>query len=88
LTDPRTFTILYVTSYALGAVDGTVAKILGQESFYGAQLDVLMSRFATSSLIFAVLKLGLLNIADEMERMGFAFLFGSLFLSDFISYWF
>jgi phosphatidylglycerophosphate synthase len=88
LNDPRTFTILYVTSYVLGAIDGTVAKICNQCSFYGAQLDVLMSRFATSSLIFAVLKLGLANIQDEGERMSFAFLFGSLFLSDFVSYWF
>jgi hypothetical protein len=47
-----------------------------------------MSRFATSSLIFAVLKLGLANIAEEFERMEFAFFFGCLFLSDFVSYWF
>lgn len=47
-----------------------------------------MSRFATSSLIFVVLKLGLANIAEEFERMSFAFMFGCLFLSDFVSYWF
>ena len=47
-----------------------------------------MSRFATSSLIFAVLKLGLEAIKDEWERMSFAFFFASLFLSDFVSYWF
>ena len=47
-----------------------------------------MSRFATSTLIFAVLKLGLLNITEEIERMTFAFLFACIFLSDFVSYWF
>lgn len=51
-------------------------------------MDILMSRFATSSLIFVVLKLGLANIPEEFERMSFAFFFGSLFLSDFVSYWF
>ena len=47
-----------------------------------------MTRFATSSLIFVVLKLGLEAIKDEWERMSFAFLFASIFLSDFVSYWF
>ncbi len=47
-----------------------------------------MARFATSSLIFVVLKLGLEAIKDEWERMSFAFVFASLFLSDFVSYWF
>ena len=47
-----------------------------------------MSRFATSSLIFVVLKLGLINIPEEYERMSFAFFFSCLFLSDFVSYWF
>jgi hypothetical protein len=47
-----------------------------------------MARFATSSLIFVVLKLGLEAIKDEWERMSFAFMFASLFLSDFVSYWF
>lgn len=47
-----------------------------------------MSRFATSSLIFVVLKLGLEAIKDEWERMAFAFFFATLFLSDFVSYWF
>ena len=88
LSDPIIFSYLYVISYILGAIDGPIAKILGQQSFYGAQLDILMSRFATSSLIFAVLKLGLAHIAEEFERMSFAFIFGSLFLSDFVSHWF
>jgi hypothetical protein len=47
-----------------------------------------MTRFATSSLIFVVLKLGLEAIKDEWERMSFAFLFASIFLGDFVSYWF
>jgi hypothetical protein len=47
-----------------------------------------MTRFATSSLIFVVLKLGLEVIKDEWERMSFAFLFASIFLGDFVSYWF
>lgn len=47
-----------------------------------------MTRFATSSLIFVVLKLGLETIKDEYERMSFAFFFACLFLSDFVSYWF
>ena len=29
MTDPHVFTVLYLTSYLLGAVDGTVAKALG-----------------------------------------------------------
>lgn len=88
LTDPQTFLALYGSSYLLGAIDGPLAKILGQESFFGTQLDILMSRFATSSLLFAVLKLGLQAITNEFERMSFAFFFASLFLSDFVSYWF
>ena len=88
MSDPKTFLALYLTSYGLGAVDGPLAKLLGQESFFGTQLDILMSRFATSSLLFAVLKLGLEAIKDEWERMSFAFFFASLFLSDFVSYWF
>jgi phosphatidylglycerophosphate synthase len=88
MKDPHTFLMLYGTSYGLGAIDGTIAKILGQESFFGTQLDILMSRFATSSIIFAVLKLGLEAISEEWERMAFAFFFASLFLSDFVSYWF
>lgn len=47
-----------------------------------------MSRFATSSIIFAVLKLGLAAIPDESERMEFAFWFATIFLIDFCSYWF
>jgi CDP-diacylglycerol--inositol 3-phosphatidyltransferase len=47
MNDPYTFTILYATSYMLGAIDGTVARLFGQTSFFGAQLDILMSRFAT-----------------------------------------
>jgi len=47
-----------------------------------------MTRFATETLIFVVLKLGLVNIAEETERMKFAFFFSCIFLSDFISYWF
>jgi len=47
-----------------------------------------MSRFQTSSLLFIVLKLGLEAIQDESERMGFAFFFASLFLSDFVAQWF
>lgn len=62
--------------------------MLDQESFFGTQLDTLMNRFATSSLLFVVLKLGLEAIKDEWERMSFAFFFASLFLSDFVSYWF
>lgn len=88
LNEPGTFLALYGTSYFLGAIDGPIAKLLGQESFYGTQLDILMSRFATSTLLFAVLKLGLLAIKEEWERMSFAFFFASLFLSDFVSYWF
>ena len=88
MTDPYTFLALYTTSYLLGAIDGTLAKALGQESFFGTQLDILMNRFATSSLIFVVLKLGLEAIHEEWERMAFAFIFASLFLSDFVSYWF
>ena len=88
MKDPQTFLGLYGTAVFLGAIDGTIAKFLGQESFYGAQLDNLMTRFATSSLIFVVLKLGLEAIKDEYERMSFAFFFSCLFLSDFVSYWF
>ena len=88
LSDPKIFLALYITSYGLGAIDGPLAKILSQESFFGTQLDILMSRFATSTLIFAVMKLGLEAIKDEWERMSFAFFFASLFLSDFVSYWF
>ena len=29
MSDPKTFLALYVTSYALGAIDGPLAKILG-----------------------------------------------------------
>ena len=47
-----------------------------------------MSRFATESLIFAVMKLGLTKIESEQERMTFAFIFSCLFLADFVSYWF
>ncbi|TNV73142.1 hypothetical protein FGO68_gene2396 [Halteria grandinella] len=88
MTDPQTFLALYATSYLLGAIDGPLAKLLNQQSFFGTQLDILMSRFATSSLIFAVLKLGLAVIKDEWERMKFAFFFATVFLSDFVSYWF
>lgn len=88
MTDPQTFLGLYGTSYLLGAIDGPIASMLGQKSFYGTQLATLSSRFATSSLIFVVLKLGLLAIKDEWERMAFAFFFATLFLSDFVSYWF
>lgn len=65
LTDPYIFTALFATSYLLDAVDGNVARLLGQTSYYGAQLDILVDRFSTSSLIFAVLKLGLTNIEGE-----------------------
>lgn len=88
LNDPMVFTALYATSYLLGAVDGTVARALKQCSFFGAQLDILMSRFATESLIFVVLKLGILNIKDDQEVMRFTLLFVTFFLSDFVSYWF
>lgn len=88
LSDPLIFTGLYATSYLLGAVDGTLARLLKQCSFFGAQLDILMSRFATESLIFVVLKLGILNIKDDNEVMCFTLLFVTFFLSDFVSYWF
>lgn len=88
LTDPKTFTLLYAASYLIGAIDGTIARLMKQCSFFGAQLDILLGRFNTESLIFVVLKLGLLNIKDDKEVMCFTLLFVSLFLSDFISYWF
>ncbi|CDW80689.1 cdp-diacylglycerol-inositol 3-phosphatidyltransferase [Stylonychia lemnae] len=88
MTDPVKFTILYAICYFLGAIDGTVAKVLKQCSFFGAQMDILMNRFATESLIFAVLKLGITNIQNDSEKMKFTLLFGSLFLSDFVSNWF
>ena len=65
MTDPYTFTALYVTSYLLDAVDGQIARLTDQCSHYGAQLDILIDRFSTESLIFAVLKLGLTHIEDE-----------------------
>jgi hypothetical protein len=88
LKDAQTFLGLYVTAYALGAIHDVLASVLGQKSFFGKQWDILMARFATSSLIFVVLKLGLEAIKDEWERMSFAFVFASIFLSDFVSYWF
>lgn len=88
LTEPKIFLALYGTSYLLDAVDGNVARLLNQCSFYGAQLDILVDRFATSTIIFAVLKLGLLNIPDESDRMIHSFFFGSLFIIDFVSHWF
>ena len=88
LTDPHIFTILYAVAQVLGALDGTIAKILGQTSFFGSQLDILMTRFGTETLIFVVIKLGIANYAQEKERMEFAFFFSCIFLSDFISYWF
>ena len=88
MTDPKTFLALYLTSYVLGALSAPLASILSAKSFFGTQLDILMTRFETSSLIFAVLKLGLEAIKVESERMSFAFFFSSLFLSDFVSYWF
>ena len=36
LSDPLIFTGLYATSYLLGAIDGTVARVLKQCSFFGA----------------------------------------------------
>ena len=36
LSDPIIFTALYATSYLLGAIDGTVARLLKQCSFFGA----------------------------------------------------
>ncbi len=35
LNDPQTFLGLYGSSYILGAIDGPLAKILGQQSFFG-----------------------------------------------------
>ena len=88
MKDAHTFLCLYATAYALGMLHDLLAAILGQHSFFGTQWDILMTRFATSSLIFVVLKLGLEVIKDEWERMSFAFLFASIFLGDFVSYWF
>jgi len=47
-----------------------------------------MSRFATETLIFGVLKLGMTHITNDSERMKFSLIFGGLFLSDFVSHWF
>ena len=88
LTDPKIFSILYIVSQVLGAIDGTIARLLGQTSFFGSQLDILMTRFSTETLIFVVIKLSLTKILVEEERMKFAFFFSCIFLSDFISYWF
>lgn len=87
-SSPHSFALLFWASVALGALDGSLARLLKQESFYGAQLDILVSRFATTSLIFVVLKLGVTQIGDESERMSFSLFFGTLFLSDFVSAWF
>lgn len=88
MKDAHTFLCLYVTAYVLGMLHDVIASVTGQHSFFGTQWDILMTRFATSSLIFVVLKLGLEVIKDEWERMSFAFMFASIFLSDFVSYWF
>jgi len=88
MKDAHTFLCLYATAYVLGMLHDILAGLLNQHSFFGTQWDILMTRFATSSLIFVVLKLGLEAIKDEWERMSFAFLFASIFLSDFVSYWF
>lgn len=88
LSLPETFVGLYLLAQSLGVMQNILAKSLGQESFYGTQLDILMSRFATSSLIFVVIKSGISTFPIEEERMQFTFLFGCLFLSDFVSYWF
>jgi len=88
MKDAHTFLWLYVTAYVLGMLHDVIAAVTGQHSFFGTQWDILMTRFATSSLIFVVLKLGLEVIKDEWERMSFAFMFASIFLSDFVSYWF
>jgi phosphatidylglycerophosphate synthase len=88
LTDPYIFTALFAFASLLDAVDGPVARLLNQTSQYGAQLDILMDRFCTESLIFVVLKLGLASIKEEGERNWHGFYFATLFLIDFITYWF
>ena len=88
LTDPYIFTALFATASLLDAVDGPVARMLGQTSQYGAQLDILIDRFCTETLIFVVLRLGLYSIKDEGERNYHGFYFATLFLIDFVTYWF
>jgi len=41
MKDARTFAFLYAGSYILAIVQGPLSKILGQQSFYGMQLDIL-----------------------------------------------
>ncbi len=36
MSDPHCFAMLYGISYLLGALDGTVARLLSQCSFFGA----------------------------------------------------
>ena len=72
----------------MDAVDGNLARLLDQCSFFGAQLDILVDRFCTSTLIFAVVKLTLNYVTGEERRMEHVLFFSFLFILDFVSYWF
>jgi phosphatidylglycerophosphate synthase len=36
LTNPEVFTVLYLVAQILGALDGSIARLLGQTSFFGS----------------------------------------------------
>jgi len=54
LNDPWTTAGLYMSSALLDAFDGHAARILGQCSKFGAMLDMLTDRVATSMLLMAL----------------------------------
>lgn len=73
----RAFLALYIISYSLDAVDGTVARRLNQCTRFGAVLDMLVDRVAKNALL---LILGHLQPAWFVYYMGMAFL-------DLVSHW-
>jgi CDP-diacylglycerol--inositol 3-phosphatidyltransferase len=71
---------LYFFAFALDAVDGYVARLVGQSSSFGAVLDMVTDRTATAGLVM----LNLLVEEDEMRKFGWI----TLVMLDIGSHWF
>lgn len=79
--DPQTCLVLYVVGFVLDAVDGHMARLLGQSTKFGAVLDMLIDRAATAGFVlmlshlmgpmtaFSAAVLVALDIASHFARM-------------------
>jgi CDP-diacylglycerol--inositol 3-phosphatidyltransferase len=71
---------LYFLAFALDAVDGHVARMVGQESGFGGVLDMVTDRTATAGLVM----INLLVEEEDWKRFGWI----CLCMLDIASHWF